>query len=102
MNTIIESFTFTKKVSRLWSEKEQSAFFTFIANNPLAGNVIPGTGGVRKVRWGKQGSGKRGGTRIVYYNKSENEIWLLMIYAKNEIEDMSAADLRKLRVDIDD
>ena len=84
MNTIVETKVFTKKAAATWSESEKDEFIGFIARNPLAGNVIPGTGGVRKVRWSRQGIGHRSGVRIIYYNKTFTETWLLALYAKNE------------------
>ena len=102
MNTIIESRMFTRKVSSIWKESELEEFKDFIARNPVAGVVIPGTGGVRKIRWGRQGSGKRGGVRVVYCNMPMRETWLLTIYAKNEVEDIPAADLKTIREDFYD
>lgn len=56
MRTVIETPTFQKQAEKLWSEYERLAFINWIAANPLAGDVIPGAGGVRKVRWGRSGS----------------------------------------------
>ena len=102
MNTIIESREFTKKASRIWSESERDTFLYYITRNPLAGVVIPGTGGVRKIRWGRHGRGKRSGVRVVYLYSSAEVIWLLTIYAKNEIEDIPANELNSMREKLDD
>jgi hypothetical protein len=102
MNTIVETRLFSKTVSNLWSESEQEEFFKFIAWNPLVGKVIPGTGRVRKVRWARQGSGKRGGIRVIYYNKTKTETWLLTLYAKNDIPDFSVNELIKMRKEVDE
>jgi len=101
MNTIVESRMFTRKVSQIWNDVELEAFKEFIAQKPLAGSVIPGTGGVRKVRWGRTGSGKRNGVRVIYFIRSPHETWLLTLYAKNEIEDIPAHELKKVREKID-
>ena len=62
-----------------------------LREQPDAGTVVPGSGGVRKVRWGLRGRGKRGGIRVIYYWKNaDDEIWLLTLYAKNETENIPA------------
>ena len=62
----------------------------FIARNPEAGDLIPETGGVREVRWSRQGSGKRGGVRVIYfYHQADMPIYLLMVYAKARRDDLS-------------
>src|SRR5262249_9623626 len=74
----------------LWDEEERQAFVNFIASSPEAGDLIPDTGGVRKIRWTRAGSGKRGGTRIVYfYHDMGHPLYLLMVYAKARQEDLS-------------
>jgi len=62
----------------------------FIARNPEAGDLIPETGGVREVRWSRQGSGKRGGVRVIYfYHQADMPIYLLMVFAKARRDDLS-------------
>jgi hypothetical protein len=56
-----------RQAAEVWSDEERGAFVDFIARNPEVGKLIPETGGVRKVRWGRQGSGKRGGVRVIYF-----------------------------------
>jgi len=69
------------------------ALVDYLARNPLAGDLIPGTGGVRKVRWALEGRGKRGGARIIYYfHNPRVPLFALAMYAKNERADLSAAD----------
>lgn len=83
MYTVIETPTFAADAETLWSEDERMAFAVWIAANPLAGVVVPKSGGCRKVRWNRSGSGKRGGVRVIYFNRLENgEIGLLAIYDK--------------------
>jgi hypothetical protein len=70
---------------------------------PKAGDVIPASGGIRKVRWSRAGSGKRGGVRIIYFNQLANgEIWLLLIYSKSARENIPAHVLRAIREEIED
>ena len=78
-------------------------FIAWLAANPTAGVVVPGSGGVRKLRWGSRDSGKRGGVRVIYYNQSLDElIWLLTIYGKNVRENITPQQLRALKETIDD
>ena len=98
MYTIIETPTFKNDVDKIWSEDERGEFFTWLAANPEMGDVIPGSGGCRKVRWSKRGIGKRGGVRVIYYAKLANgEIWLLVIYSKSVKENIPAHILKSIR-----
>ena len=67
MLTIVETPIFQRMVEGIWSESEREAFIVFISDNPLAGDVIPGAGSLRKVRWKREGMGKSGGARVIYY-----------------------------------
>ncbi len=83
MYTVAETEIFINDAKSIWSEAERLAFITWIAENPLVGDVIPGSGGCRKVRWSRASMGKRGGVRVIYFNQLESGvIWLLVIYAK--------------------
>ncbi|AOJ10011.1 transcriptional regulator [Burkholderia mayonis] len=102
MYTIIEVPTFIRTAERIWRDNEREEFIVWLANNPLAGDVIPGTGGLRKVRWGRSGSGKRGGARAIYYNVLDNGvIWLIVAYAKAEYDNLPTHILNQLREVID-
>jgi len=68
MFTVVESQNFSRIWPDYWTEDELGKFTVFIANNPDAGEVVPGSGGVRKIRWSARGKGKRGGVRVIYYN----------------------------------
>ncbi|MBF8724412.1 DNA-binding protein [Pseudomonas guariconensis] len=97
MRTVIETPTFQKNAAKLWSDDERVAFVDWIAANPLAGDVIPGAEGARKVRWARTGSGKSGGARVIYFNLTEDEIVLLItVYAKAERCNMSPAEISKV------
>jgi hypothetical protein len=75
-----------------WSADELDDLKDFIARNPFAGDVMPGTGGLRKLRWGRAGKGKRGGTRVIYYYYNETApLYLFMAYAKAAQENPSPA-----------
>jgi hypothetical protein len=73
----------------------------WIAVNPMAEDVIPGSNGCRKVRWSRGGTGKRGGVRVVYFNEVEGRIWLLIVYAKAKFENLPPQFLAKLRYEVE-
>jgi hypothetical protein len=78
--TVVELPLFQRLAADVWDEAEREAFVDFIARNPEAGDVIPETGGVRKLRWRRPGSGKRGGVRVIYfYHSARMPIFLLLI-----------------------
>jgi len=80
MITAIKPPTFVRLASHSWNDEDRTNFITFIATNPDAGDVVPGAGGLRKIRWGSAGRGKRGGVRVIYFNRLANgEIWLLLV-----------------------
>lgn len=94
----IETSVFTKFVNDYLDDEQYREFQTHLAKNPTIGNIVQGTGGLRKVRWVLENKGKRGGIRIIYYwQKSEEQIYLMTIYAKNEMEDLSAKDKKILK-----
>ena len=72
-----------------------------LRNNPQLGAVIPGSGGARKLRWGRKGIGKRGGLRVIDAVNQPNEIWLLTIYGKGEAETIPAHILRAIKCEMD-
>ena len=95
---LIETPTFTRQVQEALSDDEYRAFQLHLLLRPDAGDLIPGTDGLRKVRWRLRDRGKRGGARVIYYWKSAaGQIFLLYLYAKNVRSDMSPRELRILR-----
>jgi hypothetical protein len=97
MRTLVELPAFRKQAEAIWNEAEYEAFTFWIAQNPEAGDVIPGTRGARKVRWSRVGTGKSGGARVVYYHLAAVEqIVLMALYAKATRENMPAHEIRKL------
>jgi len=102
MLTFIETKLFTRLVGEYLSDDEYAVLQWTLANDPTVGDLIKGTGGVRKVRWGMAGRGKRGGVRVIYYARTHRgEIWMLTIYPKNVAESIPANVLRQILEEID-
>lgn len=102
MHTVAETEVFATDAKSIWSEDERLEFIGWIAANPLAGDVIPCSGGCRKVRWSRSGMGKRGGVRVIYFNRLENGvIWLLVIYAKAVRGNIPAHLLKAIKEELD-
>jgi len=96
--SVVETPEFLAATKRIMDEQERSQLVDHLARNPLAGDLIPGTGGVRKLRWALEGRGKRGGARVVYYYHNEvMPIFALTAYAKNERADITQADRNEYR-----
>ncbi|MCU7835554.1 MAG: type II toxin-antitoxin system RelE/ParE family toxin [gamma proteobacterium symbiont of Taylorina sp.] len=92
MITIAETEQFQKKVSQLLSESEKEDLISYLSDNPNAGDLIQGTGGVRKLRWARRGMGKSGGTRVIYYHHSE----MMPLFGKNEKSNLSMNEKQML------
>lgn len=102
MYTIIETPTFTKLAMDYWTEEERGEFAAFIANHFDKGEFIPGSGGIRKIRWSRKGCGKRGGVRVIYYNRlALREVWLLLIYAKSVRDNIPSHILKAIKTEIE-
>jgi hypothetical protein len=96
--TIVELPLFQRLARDVWDDGEREAFIDYIARNPEAGDVIPETGGIRKVRWTRQGTGKRCGTRVIYfYHDAHMPLFLLLVYAKAQREDMTPDQKKQVR-----
>ncbi len=96
----VESTVFTARVYDYFTEDEYAAFQFTLAADPRAGDVVQGTGGLRKVRWSdpRRGRGKRGGTRIIYFIIDEDQmIYLLTLYDKDEMADLNARERKILK-----
>lgn len=97
MLTVIETPLFAKLWPDYWTDDERTQFAAFLAANPEAGDVIPQSGGCRKVRWSRAGTGKQGGVRVIYFNRQvEGSIVLLVIYAKSAQDNIAADILRRI------
>ena len=95
---IVETKAFTARIVGLLSDDEYRDLQLNLVGQPAAGRVIPGTGGLRKLRWAASGRGKRGGARIIYFwHAASDRLVLLFAYAKNESDDLTAAQRQALR-----
>ncbi len=98
MAVFFETSVFTRRVAELLSDDEYAELQKVLVGNPNAGDLIPGSGGLRKIRWAIHGRGKRGGARIIYYHIiSRDQFYMLLIYGKNEQDDLSPEQLRMLK-----
>lgn len=94
----IETPVFTRRLKKLLADDSYAAFQRVLAERPDMGDVIEGTGGIRKVRVASSGHGKRGGSRVIYYHFTlASQIALLLIYPKNEKDDLSADERKALK-----
>ena len=95
-----EARAFTRHVSEYLKDDQYRELQTLLILSPLEGEVMQGAGGFRKLRWGdeRRGKGKRGGLRVIYYYFEETEqLWMLAIYDKNTLKDLSAAEKSMLK-----
>ena len=96
--TVVETEEFVGHCRPILTSAERDALIAHLGSNPEAGQVLPGTGGVRKIRWATRGHGKRGGARVIYYYYNPSiPLFLLDIYAKNEKANLSGVDKRSLK-----
>jgi len=101
--TVVETSLFVRQWPLYWTEDERGRFAAFLADHPFAGSVVPGSGGLRKVRWGRGGSGKSGGVRVIYFTRTaEGAIVLLTIYAKSTTDNITGTKLREIRRALED
>jgi len=95
---VVETSIFTRRVTELLPDDEYRQLQATLVDRPDAGPVIPGGGGLRKIRWRASGHGKRGGARIIYYwATAQDRILMLFIYAKNESDDLTPDQIKTLR-----
>jgi len=93
-----ETSVFTRQIVELMTDEQYRRLQASLINNPQSGDVIKGSGGLRKIRWGAEGRGKRGGTRIIYYlEMDDSTVFMLFAYAKNEQEDLTPEQLKILK-----
>ena len=101
----IEAPVFTRLLPRYLTDDEYRELQLHLAKDPEAGDVVQGTGGFRKVRWGdrRRGHGKRGGLRVIYFHFAEDmQIWFLTLYGKDEAADLTAKERRLLKATIEE
>jgi hypothetical protein len=103
MVSFVETKLFTRLVQEYLSESEYVELQGYLSEHPSAGDIIPGSGGVRKLRWCATGRGKRAGFRVLYYARlAQGKIWMLTMYPKNVMENIPTHLLRQIRKEIDD
>jgi hypothetical protein len=97
MITVAEVPEYIRHAEKLLTETERQDVLSYLAAHPKSGDLIEGTGGIRKLRWGRGGRGKSGGVRIIYYFHSElMPLYLLTLFAKNEQDNLSKADRNEM------
>lgn len=102
MYSFIETKLFTRLVVEYLSDDEYRELQSTLIRNPEAGDIVAGSGGVRKLRWRAAGRGKRGGYRVIYFAKlGQGVIWMLTIYLKNVAENIPAHVLRQIRKEVE-
>jgi len=95
---IIETSVFTRRVLKLMSDEDYRELQLVLAENPQCGAVIRGSAGLRKIRWARSGRGKRGGVRAIYYwARAHETLLMLLVYGKNEQDDLTADQVRMLK-----
>ena len=98
MLTVVETLLFQRQWPLYWTEEQRGEFASFIAEHPAAGDVVPESGGIRKVRWSRAGSGKSGGVRVIYFARlAQGELVLLTLYAKAKTDNLTGPKLREIR-----
>jgi hypothetical protein len=103
MLTVVETTLFQRQWPNYWTEEERGEFAAYIAEHPSAGNVIPESGGIRKLRWKRAGSGKSGGVRVIYFTRNaEGEVVLLTLYAKSKTDNITGPKLKEIRHALED
>ena len=96
---IIETAIFTKRVNELLDDEQYRLLQWILVKAPDSGKIIPGSGGLRKLRWAGSGRGKRGGIRLIYYwFPKQDRLLMLFLFAKNEQADLTAQQSKTLRL----
>ena len=99
--TVVTTERFESNAAEIWSGPEIEELIVSISKNPLRGDPIPATGGLRKLRWARAGMGKRGGAKVItYVIYADGRVWLLTAYAKAGLDNLRATALVKLRKEL--
>jgi len=97
MQAIVELPEFVKRSDKLLSESERTSIINYLASHPASGNIMQGTGGIRKLRWSAHGKGKSGGVRVIYYYHHEFiPIFVLTVFGKGEKSNLSKSECNDL------
>lgn len=102
MRTVAETPVFVRYAAEVWSDAERQEFISFIAASPEAGAIVRGSGGCRKVRWSRSGTGRSGGARVIYFLAPHGTVWLLIVYAKAKFDSLPASFLAQLKKGVED
>jgi hypothetical protein len=103
MLTLIETPLFQRQWPLYWTEDERGSFCAYIAEHPNAGDVVSESGGLRKVRWRREGAGKSGGVRVLCYTRTaEGALILLTFYAKSKTDNLTVPKLKEIRRALED
>ena len=103
MFTFVETRLFSRLIRQYLDDEEYASLQSALMADPEAGVVVPGSGGVRKLRWAAKGRGKRGGFRVIYFvRRKDGVIWMLTIYPKNVRDSVPAHVLRQIRKELED
>jgi len=95
--TIAETGEFIKKAKKLLAEGERQELVSYLSTHPTAGIVMEGTGGIRKMRWSRQGMGKSGGVRVIYFfHNKDMPLYALTLYGKSEKDNLSKEERNEL------
>jgi hypothetical protein len=98
MLTVIETSLIQPQWPHFRTEEERGEFAAYIAEHPTAGDVVPGSGGIRKVRWARAGLGKSGGVLVIYFARNaEGEVVLLTLYVKSNTDNLTGPQLKEIR-----
>ena len=97
MQTIVELPEFLRKSEKLLTIAQRSSIINYLAEHPASGDIVQGTGGIRKLRWSAQGRGKSGGVRVIYYYHNETiPLFLLTVFGKGEKANLSKSERNEL------
>ncbi|GAK55578.1 relE-like Cytotoxic translational repressor of toxin-antitoxin stability system [Candidatus Vecturithrix granuli] len=100
--TVVELPEYVRRAKKLLQEEERDNLLNYLASHPTAGDILEGTGGIRKLRWKREGIGKSGGVRVIYYYQNERyPVFLLTIFGKSEQANVSKAERNALAKMID-
>ena len=97
MQTIVELPEFIRKADKLLKQSEKTSIINYLSLHPASGDIMQGTGGIRKLRWSAQGKGKSGGVRVIYYYHNQTiPLFLLTVFGKGEKSNLSRQERNEL------
>ena len=97
MFTVVETLLFQRQWPLYWTEEQRGDFASFISAHPTAGDVVPESGGIRKVRWNRAGSGRSGGVRVIYFTRNAEGEGPAHAYAKAKTDNLTGSKLKEIR-----